>query len=81
MLMNWMNKADFSPAFDFRRLRWQDMITANRGMPGAVSKAAMPIDGKEIELNTLPQFVSVQGTLLLLYPGLSGLTQIASMEA
>ena len=80
-LMNWINKADFSPAFDFRRLRWQDMIAGDRGTPGAVSKAAIPIDGKEVELTDLPPFITVQGTLLLLYPGLSGLTQIASMEA
>ena len=78
MVMRWINKADFSPVFNPRRLRWQDMLMADRTTPNAVlvSGFTRP-DGNEVLLPTLPQLLHWKGTLLLLFPGLSGLRNIA----
>ncbi|MGI4796690.1 MAG: Dyp-type peroxidase [Janthinobacterium lividum] len=78
MIMRWINKADFSPVFNPRRLRWQDMLMADRSTPDAVlvSGIVQP-NGNEVPLPALPQFLHWQGTLLLLFPSLSGLHEIA----
>jgi deferrochelatase/peroxidase EfeB len=78
LIMSWINKADFSPVFDFRRLRWQDMLVGNRATPGAVVDAAIPMPSGEVLLHHLPQFLHWHGTLLLLFPGLSGLDEITN---
>jgi hypothetical protein len=70
IVMNWINKTDFSPVFDPERLRWQDMLMGNRSAPGAIAKGAL--------LEGLPPFIKTQGTLLLLYLGMKGVMQIAS---
>lgn len=78
LIMNWVNKADFSPAFDFHRLHWQDMIAADRATPGAVADAAIRLpEDREVILRGLPQFIQWHGTLLTLFPGLSGLADVA----
>ncbi|MER9304245.1 hypothetical protein [Mesorhizobium sp. M0496] len=79
LVMNWINKADFSPVFDFHRLRWQDMLMADRATPGAVPDAAISTSSGEVLLHHLPQLLHWHGTLLLLFPGLSGLREIANV--
>jgi Dyp-type peroxidase family len=81
MIMNWINKADFSPVFNFRRLRWQDMLMGDRTTPHSVAEGAIPTPSGEILLHDLPQLQQWHGTLLLLFPGLTGLSEIARMEA
>jgi hypothetical protein len=75
--MHWINKTDFSPVFDVDRLHWQDMMMGDRSTPGAVAKGAIRTAQGEVLLNALPQFIKVQGTLLLLVPGMKGLSRIA----
>ena len=80
-ITSWINKADFSPAFSVRRLRWQDMLMGDRTMPGASTAGAVTRGdaGTEVEvlLPALPQLLEWHGTLLLLFPGLTGLAEIA----
>ena len=77
MLINWINKVDFSTVFDFRRLRWQDMLMGDRSTPGSLAEGAIPTISGEVPLHGLPQFLQWHGTLLLLFPGLAGLRAIA----
>lgn len=77
ILMNWINKADFSPVFSPSRLRWQDMMMGDRSTPGAVAKGAIPTKSGEILLEGLPQFIKVQGTVVTLFLGITGLRQVA----
>jgi hypothetical protein len=77
MVMNWINKADFSTVFDVHRLRWQDMLMGDRTTPGAVLEGAVFTTGGEVPLHDLPQLLHWKGTLLLLFPGLTGLAEIA----
>ncbi|WP_426420329.1 Dyp-type peroxidase [Bradyrhizobium genosp. A] len=76
-LMHWINKTDFSPLFDTDRLRWQDMMIADRATPGAVAKAAIKTEQAEVVLDALPSFVRFQGTSMLLLPGMQGLSRLA----
>ena len=80
MVMNWINKADFSPVFNFRRLRWQDMLMGDRATPGSVPEGAVPTQGGEVLLHGLPQLLQWHGTLMILLPGLAGLSEIARTE-
>jgi len=77
IVMHWINKTDFSPVFDTDRLRWQDMMMGDRSTPGAVAKGAIRTAQGEVVLNALPQFIKVQGTLLLLLPSMKSLARIA----
>jgi Dyp-type peroxidase family len=77
IVMHWINKTDFSPVFNVDRLHWQDMMMGDRSMPGAVAEGAIRTAQGEVLLNALPQFIKVQGTLLLLVPGMKGLSRIA----
>jgi Dyp-type peroxidase family len=77
IIMNWINKTDFSPVFDPARLRWQDMLMGDRSTTGAVARGAIPMPIGEVLLEGLPQFIKAQGTLLLLYLGMTGIAQIA----
>jgi Dyp-type peroxidase family len=77
MVMNWINKADFSTVFDVHRLRWQDMLMGDRTTLGAVLEGAVFTAGGEVPLHDLPQLLHWKGTLLLLFPGLTGLAEIA----
>jgi len=77
MIMNWINKADFSPLFNFRRLRWQDMLMGDRTTPGAAADGAIAARNGEVLLHDLPQLLHWHGTLTLLFPGLAGLGEIA----
>jgi hypothetical protein len=81
IVMNWINKTDFSPLFDPERLRWQDMMMGDRSTPGAVAKGAFAMPRGEVLLENLPQFIKVQGTVLPLYLGMQGLNRIAQGQA
>jgi Dyp-type peroxidase family len=80
-VINWINKADFSPVFNTDRLRWQDMMMGDRSVPGAVAKCAIAMPHGEVLLDALPQFIRIQGTLFLLLPGLKGLALMAQEPA
>jgi deferrochelatase/peroxidase EfeB len=75
-IMNWINKADFSPVFDPRRLHRQDFIIGDRKAEGA-SAGSILVAGAEVSLPAMPRFIEVQGTLLLLMPSIAGLARIA----
>jgi hypothetical protein len=78
LVMNWINKTDFSPSFAPDRLRRQDMIAGDRATPNADTGAAIRMQGRDVALAPLPQLVRIQGTLLLLLLGIKGLQRIAS---
>jgi Dyp-type peroxidase family len=77
IVTHWINKTDFSPVFSTDRLRWQDMMMGDRSTPGAVPKGAIRTSHGEVMLNALPQFIKVQGTLMLLLPSMKSLARIA----
>ena len=77
IVMHWINKTDFSPVFDVDRLHWQDMMMGDRSTPGVVTEGAIRTAQGEVLLKALPQFIKAQGTLLLLVPGMKGLSRIA----
>jgi hypothetical protein len=67
--------------FNFRRLRWQDMLMGDRTTPGSVAEGAIPTANGEVLLQSLPQLLQWHGTLLLLFLGLTGLSEIARIDA
>lgn len=75
-MMNWMNKADFSPLFNPRRLGWQDMIAGDRKVASEKRRGAIRRSGGETILSDLPAFVEIQGTLMLLIPSMKTLFQM-----
>jgi hypothetical protein len=58
--------------FDPRRLHRQDFIIGDRKAEGA-SAGSILVANAEISLPTMPRFIEVQGTLLLLMPSIAGL--------
>jgi Dyp-type peroxidase family len=80
IVMNWINKADFSPVYSPLRSRWQDMMMGDRSVRGAVAKGAIPTANGEILLDGLPQFIRTQGTAVALFLGIKGLRQVAGLE-
>jgi Dyp-type peroxidase family len=81
IVMNWINKTDFSTLFNTDRLRWQDMMMGDRSFPGAVTKGAIPTPQGEVLLDQLPQFIKIKGTLFILLFGIDGLRHIAQAPA
>jgi deferrochelatase/peroxidase EfeB len=79
IVMNWINKADFSPVYSPVRLRWQDLMMGDRSFPGAVARGAIPTPNGEILLDGLPQLIRVQGTAVTLFLGIKGLRQVAGL--
>jgi hypothetical protein len=57
------------------------MLMGDRTTPYSVAEGAIPTPSGEILLHDLPQLLQLHGTLLLLFPGLTGLSEIARMEA
>ncbi len=53
----------------------------DRSTPGAVAKGAIRTAQGEVLLTSLPQFIKVHGTLLLLLPEMKGLSQIAQQPS
>jgi hypothetical protein len=52
-------------------------MMGDRSTPGVVTEGAIRTAQGEVLLKALPQFIKAQGTLLLLVPGMKGLSRIA----
>lgn len=79
LVMKWINRTDFSPVFDPDQNAWQDLMMADRSTPGAATNGVIPVEGKDpLRLESLPSFIQIKGTLMLLVPSLEGLARIAA---